>query len=74
MSKAREVVKMIENDYAGGMKEQSFTQRHFVSLANIIRDLPDPVSKPELVDRLMNFFREDNPRFDGARFSKAAGL
>lgn len=73
MSKAREVVKMIENEYAG-MKEQSFTQRHFVAMANIIKELPDPISKQELVDRLVSMFKMDNPKFDTNRFKKAAGL
>ena len=73
MSKARDVVKMIENEYAG-MKEQAFTQRHFVAMANMIKELPDPISKQELVDRLISMFKADNPRFDTNRFKKAAGL
>jgi len=73
MSKAREVVKMIENDYAG-MKEQSFTQKHFIAMADMIKELPDPISKQDLVDRLVSTFKSDNPRFDTNRFKKAAGL
>jgi len=73
MSKARDVVKMIENEYAG-MKEQAFTQRHFIAMANMIKELPDPISKKDLVGRLVSMFKADNPRFDITRFEKAAGL
>ena len=64
---------MIENEYAG-MKEQSFTQRHFIAVASMLKELPDPISKQELVDRLISMFKADNPRFDTNRFKKAAGL
>ena len=48
------------------------TKKHFEELADLIRDLPNNISKEHLLKELAPFLKRQNPRFDNSRFCARA--
>ncbi len=48
------------------------TKKHFEELADLIRDLPNNISKEQLINELAPFLQRQNPRFDTNRFCARA--
>ena len=48
------------------------TKKHFEELADLIRDLPNNISKEHLLKELAPFLQRQNPRFDNSRFCARA--
>ena len=48
------------------------TKKHFEELADLIRDLPNNISKEQLINELASFLKRQNPRFDTNRFCARA--
>ena len=47
------------------------TRKHYVRVAEILRDVKDSREKERLIGEFSQFFKEDNPRFSRARFVSA---
>ena len=56
----------------------TFTQKHYVAIAETIRDAMDSTERSvvvaSLAERFARRFAADNDKFDRARFLKACGL
>jgi DNA primase len=50
------------------------TRKHFQQVADLIKEIPDPAKRKELAQHHAGIFKGQNPRFDHARFYKAAGV
>lgn len=46
----------------------NFQHRHYAAIAQIIAT---SATRGELIQRLVELFKQDNPRFDAVRFAKA---
>lgn len=55
------------------LHEQQVTKKFFITMANFLKNMPEQISKKELVDELIRIFQAENPRFDSGRFRLAAG-
>jgi hypothetical protein len=62
-----------------------FTRQHYTAIAKMIKETTDVYEHPHLVhfeamdtevfvNRLIEYFSNDNPRFDAKRFLVACGL
>jgi hypothetical protein len=56
------------------LKEGGPTRKHFQQVADLIKEIPDPAKRKELAQHHAGIFKTQNPRFDHARFYKAAGV
>jgi hypothetical protein len=52
----------------------AFTRQHFQMVANVIKVHPHPEERKKLADHHATIFAGNNPRFDKAKFYKAAGV
>lgn len=50
------------------------TRKHFQQVADLIKEIPDAAKRKELAQHHAGIFKGQNPRFDHARFYKAAGV
>lgn len=53
------------------------TKRHFIAIAAIFKRYQDPTGdgkRQMLAFELASFFKQENPRFDRARFLEACGV
>jgi hypothetical protein len=57
----------------GETLEEAFTRKHFVAMADMIKQISDHKSRHQVADSHIALFKKDNPRFDEGRFRKAAG-
>lgn len=53
--------------------EEALTRRHFVRVAEILKQYARVGAVREVAQALAAFFAEENPQFDAARFLRAAG-
>lgn len=54
--------------------DEAFTRKHFVRVAEILKQhAPSPVAR-EIAAMLADFFSEETPQFDKVRFLRAAGV
>jgi hypothetical protein len=51
---------------------EGVTRKHFQQVADVIKAHPDPKKRAELAAHHAEIFKKQNPRFDHARFFKAA--
>lgn len=58
----------------GETLEEAFTRKHFVAIADTIKQVTDHKVRKQMADAHIQVFKKDNPRFDEARFKKAAGV
>lgn len=56
------------------IEEGGPTRKHFQQVADLIKEIPDPAKRKELAQHHAGIFKGQNPRFDHARFYKAAGV
>ena len=59
------------NDGSEVLVTESLSAKYYVAIAQIIRDNK---TKEDIAHALADLFMADNPRFDGVRFMKAAGV
>lgn len=50
------------------------TRKHFQQVADLLKNIPDIEKRKELAKHHAGVFKSQNPRFDHARFYKAAGI
>ena len=53
--------------------EEAVTRKHFQMVADLIKSHEDPAKRKELAQHHAEIFKQQNPRFDHAKFMKAAG-
>lgn len=53
--------------------EEAVTRKHFQMVADLIKSHEDPAKRKELAQHHSEIFKQQNPRFDHAKFMKAAG-
>lgn len=74
MDKVKKLRKIAEDCAYAKMPEQSITKGSFEKVAAFLKNQPGgTITKEALVNFLVNWFSESNPRFDKDRFLKAAG-
>jgi hypothetical protein len=56
------------------LEEGGPTRKHFQQVADLIKEIPDAAKRKELAQHHAGIFKGQNPRFDHARFYKAAGV
>jgi hypothetical protein len=64
------IKKIMKEDY---LEEGGPTRKHFVQVASIINQIPDPVKRKELADHHAQIFASQNPRFNHDIWHKACG-
>jgi len=69
---ARKTVKRMQGEEA--IVEGGPTRKHFQQVADLIKEIPDEQKRKELAQHHAGIFKSQNPRFDHARFYKAAGV
>jgi len=55
------------------LQTESVSRKHFETTANIIRAIENPQKRQEWANHHARLFASQNPRFDAAKFHKAAG-
>ena len=54
--------------------EASVSRKHFQQVADLLKNIPDEAKRKELAMHHASIFKQQNPRFDIARFGQAAGV
>ena len=57
--------------YHRAYKRPMFQRRHYEVIANVIRDIDDPMIKSKVVNAFSNILKDDNENFDVIRFHDA---
>lgn len=65
----KEYINEIDND--NELNESTFTRRHYIAIANIIKNSLD---KNEIAMLMADMFKQDNPAFDRMKFLTACGV
>lgn len=52
-------------------KKIGYARKDYIQFAELVRFLPDTITKDALIDGLVNLFKGDNPNFDSGRFKEA---
>ena len=47
-----------------------FTKQHYEPVAKLLRNMPDKITRLELISKLADMFEEDSPKFDRHKFVK----
>lgn len=68
-----------EEDEEGQMDEASFSRQHYQAIADILKgavkgEAGETEVISEIANKLVELFRQDNPRFDATKFLSAAGV
>lgn len=48
-----------------------FTSQHYVAIATMLRKYGEFIPKQKLIEDLVTFFKEDNPKFNPTLFTSA---
>jgi hypothetical protein len=59
---------------SGETLEEAFTRKHFIAIADTIKQVTDHKVRKQMADAHSVVFKRDNPRFDQAKFNKACGV
>jgi hypothetical protein len=64
-----------EEDVAEGNEiDENVSRQHFQYVADVLKDIQDPIKRAEYAQHHSAIFQHFNPRFDHARFMAAAGV
>jgi len=71
--------KTIQQKHLDAMKEETLeeggpTRKHFQQVADLIKNVEHPDKRKELAQHHAGIFKQQNPRFDRAKFMSAAGV
>lgn len=53
---------------------EAFTRKHFVAVADMLKSISNHKERAAVGQKHIDMFKKDNPRFDEAKFKKAAGI
>jgi hypothetical protein len=72
ITKAHDIAKSIEKNE--GEMDESMSRQHFQYVADLLKDIEDPIKRTEYAKHHSAIFQHFNPRFDHAKFMAAAGV
>jgi len=72
ITKAHDIAKSIEKNE--GEMDESMSRQHFQYVADLLKDIEDPIKRAEYAKHHSAIFQHFNPRFDHAKFMAAAGV
>jgi hypothetical protein len=72
ITKAHDIAKSIEKNE--GEMDESMSRQHFQYVADLLKDIEDPIKRAEYAQHHSTIFQHFNPRFDHAKFMAAAGV
>ena len=72
ITKAHDIAKSVEKNE--GEMDEAMTKKHFQHVADTLKQIEDPKKRAEYAKHHSAIFQHSNPRFDHAKFMKAAGV
>ena len=72
ITKAHDIAKGVEKNE--GEMDESMSRQHFQYVADLLKDIEDPIKRAEYAKHHSTIFQHFNPRFDHAKFMAAAGV
>jgi hypothetical protein len=72
ITKAHDIAKGVEKNE--GEMDESMSRQHFQYVADLLKDIEDPIKRAEYAKHHSAIFQHFNPRFDHAKFMAAAGV
>ena len=72
ITKAHDIAKSVEKNE--GEIDESMSRQHFQHVADLLKDIEDPIKRAEYAKHHSAIFQHFNPRFDHAKFMAAAGV
>ena len=72
ITKAHDIAKGVEKNE--GEMDESMSRQHFQYVADLLKDIEDPIKRAEYAKHHSAIFQHFNPRFDHAKFIAAAGV
>lgn len=72
ITKAHDIAKGVEKNE--DEMDETMTKKHFQHVADTLKQIEDPKKRAEYAKHHSAIFQHSNPRFDHARFMKAAGV
>jgi len=72
ITKAHDIAKGVEKNE--GEMDESMSRQHFQYVADLLKDIEDPIKRAEYAKHHSAIFQHFNPRFEHAKFMKAAGV
>jgi len=72
ITKAHDIAKSIEKNE--GEMDESMSRQHFQYVADLLKDIEDPIKRAEYAKHHSAIFQHFNPNFDNAKFMAAVGV
>jgi hypothetical protein len=72
ITKAHDIAKGVEKNE--GEMDESMSRQHFQYVADLLKDIEDPIKRAEYAKHHSAIFQHFNPNFDHAKFMAAAGV
>jgi len=72
ITKAHDIAKGVEKNE--GEMDESMSRQHFQYVADLLKDIEDPIKRAEYAKHHSAIFQHFNPNFDHAKFIAAAGV
>ena len=72
ITKAHDIAKGVEKNE--GEMDESMSRQHFQYVADLLKDIEDPIKRAEYAKHHSAIFQHFNPRFDHGKFMAAAGV
>jgi hypothetical protein len=72
ITKAHDIAKGVEKNE--GEMDESISRQHFQYVADLLKDIEDPIKRAEYAKHHSAIFQHFNPNFDHAKFMAAAGV